>query len=190
MKKLPANFEYTKYGMTIKLARIEDAEFIHSLRTNPKSAPFMHIEGCTLETQRIWLEQYKEREKRGIDYYFVYYKDDEPIGVDRLYHINETDFHCGSWVFKHGLPAYCSMAGAIMAREIAFEILEKNIEYNHKDGIVSSNTNVLRFMTMLGFKKTGEHVEGKFCFINGILTKEDFETNKSKIIRFVPKELQ
>lgn len=190
MKKLPSNFEYSKYGMTIKLAQIKDAEFIHSLRTNPKSAPFMHIDGCTVETQRKWLEEYKEREIKGEDYYFVFYKDNEPIGVDRLYHIHERDFHCGSWVFMHGLPAYCSIVGAVMAREIAFDILEKEIEYNHEDGIVETNVNVIKFMTMLGFKKTSEHVEGNFHFINGVLTKEDFEKNKGKVIRFVPKNLQ
>lgn len=190
MKKLPSDFEYDKYGMRIRLANVEDAEFIHALRTDPKSAPYMHIDGCTVETQRSWLIEYKKREANGEDYYFIYYKDGEAIGVDRLYHIKDKEFHCGSWVFKHGLPPYCSMAGAVMAREIAFEILNMEVESNLEDGMVDTNTNVIRFMTMLGFKKTGEHTEGRFNFINGLLTKEDFEANKTRIIRFVPKEFQ
>ena len=190
MIKLPRDFEIEKYGLRIRLATEEDAEFIHNLRTDPKNSPFMHVDGCTVDTQRQWLKEYKKREDRGEDYYFIYYFEGKPIGVDRLYHIKEKEFHCGSWVFKFGLPAFCSLAGAVLAREIAFEILEKEVESNIEDGIVSTNVHVISFMTMLGFKRTGEHLEGNFHFINGLLSKEDFNKNKAKVIRFLPKEFQ
>lgn len=190
MKALPTDFTLEKYGLYVRLVQETDAEFIHMLRTNPKNSPFMHTRGCSVFTQTEWIKKYKERENIGKEYYFIFYFNGQPVGVIRLYNIVNKEFHCGSWVFKAGLPHFCSVVGAIIAREIAFETLELEVEQNYNDGIVSNNYHVLKFMTLLGFEKQGERAEDNILFINGVLTKEKFNFNKSKVLRFVPKEFQ
>ena len=181
---------YSKYGLKVRLAEVEDAEFIHALRTAPKTAPFMHIDGCTVDTQREWLRRYKVREANGEEYYLVYEQDGEPIGVQRLCYFDGTHYHCSSWAFVEDIPSHFGIAGALIAREIAFEVLGMEVEENWRDGIVATNKNVIAFMKLLGWKQTGERFEGDLKLITGVLTKEDFYNNKKKILRFFPKEYQ
>jgi hypothetical protein len=42
MTPLPSNFELDRYGLHVRLVREEDAEFILSLRTDPKLSRFIH----------------------------------------------------------------------------------------------------------------------------------------------------
>ena len=115
---------------------------------------------------------------------------EQKVGVIRLYHIHENDFHCGSWVFDDEIPPYCALAGALIAREIAFNQLDKLIELNNEDGIDSRNRNVQCFMKTLGLTLTGERYEGTIKYLVGVLNKEDFMNNRKKIIRFFPKQYQ
>ncbi len=188
MIKLPKNFSESYYGLHVRLATIDDAEFIYGLRTSPKTAPFMHNEGCTVETQRVWLKEYKKREANGEEYYFVYEDQTGPVGVLRLCHFTERDYHCSSWAFKENIPSHYAFAGALFAREVAFERLGFDEEVNWRDGILAINKNVISFMKMMGWKQTGEHYEGNIKMLTGVLKKEDFLKNKSKILRFIPKQ--
>lgn len=188
MKVLPQNFELDRYGMHVRFACVDDAVFIHALRTNEKNAQFLHVDGCSIETQRVWLRNYKVKEAKGEEYYFVFERENEPIGVIRLCYFENDDYHCSSWTFRDNQPAYCALAGALIAREISFEMLEMKKEVNWRDGIIDNNRNVLLYMKMLGWKQTSEHFEGKIRFLTGVLTREDYLLNKSKVLRFIPKE--
>lgn len=188
MNKLLRDFSEDYYGLHVRLAREEDAAFIHTLRTSPKIAPFMHIDGCTIDTQREWLKKYKLREANGEEYYFVYEVNGEPVGLLRLCYFTEHDYHCSSWAFKENIPSYYAFAGALFAREVAFERLGFEEEVNWRDGILAVNKNVIAFMKMMGWKQTGEHYEGDIKMLTGVLKKEDFLKNKSKILRFIPKQ--
>ena len=190
MIKLPSDFELDRYGLHVRFVQKEDAEFIVRLRTQSYNSQYLPSKGLTIEKQEQWLEDYKEKEARGEEYYFVFLYDSREVGVIRLYKIKENDFYCGSWAFVDDAPSYCGLAGAVIGREIAFEQLGKSIELNCDDGIDARNVNVQRFMKMLGLKVTGEHTIGENTYIIGELTKEDFEANKHKVIRFFPKQYQ
>ena len=188
MIKLSADFSEDFYGLHVRLATVDDAEFIYGLRTAPKVAPFMHNDGCSVETQREWLKEYKRREANGEEYYFVYEDQTGPVGVLRLCHFTEHDYHCSSWAFKENIPSHYAFAGALFAREIAFERLGFDEEVNWRDGILAINRNVISFMKILGWKQTGEHYEGDIKMVTGVLTKEDYLKNKEKVLRFIPKD--
>lgn len=190
MKQLSGNFEINRYGLNVRLVQKSDAEFIVALRTHSYNSRYLHADGLTVEKQISWIEQYKQREASGEDYYFLFTYEGERVGVIRLYHIHECDFHCGSWAFSDEAPSFCGIAGAVIGREIAFGELGKTIELNCEDGIDARNLNVQRFMKQMGLKMTGERYEGETKYLVGELTKEDFENNKHKIIRFFPKQYQ
>ena len=69
---LPSNFEISKYGLHARFVIESDAEFILSLRTNPMLSRFLHSTDNDVEKQKIWIRNYKERERNGTDYYFIY----------------------------------------------------------------------------------------------------------------------
>lgn len=190
MTKLPENFELDRYGLHVRLVREEDAEFIVKLRTQQYNRQYLHSDRLTIDKQLDWLKSYKKREFLGKDYYFVFLYNNIKVGVVRLYNVNDEDFHCGSWVFDDNIPSFCALAGAIIAREIAFENLGKTVELNNADGIDSRNVNVQHFMKILGIELTDERYEGSIKYLVGVLRKEDFVKNKKKIIRFFPKEYQ
>jgi len=185
MKNLPSNFELDRYGLHVRLVREEDAEFILSLRTDPKLSRFIHPTENDEEKQRAYIRGYKEREMQGKDYYFIFFLQREPVGVARIYNVQETTFTFGSWLFKEGLPYWVSIAGAIIARECAFESIGKEKELE-VDGMHEDNHGVIAFSKMLGQIIDGYRMDPKGKYLTGYLMKEDFEKNKQRFIRTFP----
>lgn len=125
MKKLPSNFELDKYGLHCRLVKECDAEFITALRSDEQLGKFLHKSDGDVEKQRQWIAEYKKREEEGTDYYFIFFKDGVPLGVNRIYNIDWTHliFVSGSWVCKKGFPLELPMLTSVITDEIAFNVL-------------------------------------------------------------------
>ena len=174
-----------KYGLHARMVREDDAAFILSLRTDPKSSRFIHPTENDEEKQRAYLQGYKERELAGKDYYFIFFLQKEPAGVARIYNVQEKTFTFGSWLFKEGLPYWVSIAGAIIAREFAFEELGREKELD-VDGTHEENKGVISFSRMLGMNFNSFRIEEDGKFLTGYMLKEEFEKNKQRFIRTFP----
>ena len=105
-RALPNDFCGHKYGLKYRLVDFNDAPFIVGLRTDPKLSRFIHETSSDVSSQIDWIREYKERESRGEDYYFVFHYKDEPVGVCRIYGIHDSFFTFGSWLFKEGIPFF------------------------------------------------------------------------------------
>lgn len=182
---LPSDFSITKYGLFCRLADKEDCEFILQLRTDHVLSKFIHFTDNNIDMQMEWMRNYKIREQKGEDYYFIFFYKGDRVGVCRLYGINNSHFTFGSWLFKRESPFFCSAAGAIIAREIAFEILCLQIEID-KDGTNINNKKVWKFSKQLGMIYDGQRVEGNDVYLTGYMTKDAFESNKDNVRRFFP----
>lgn len=180
-KKLPDNFQIDKYGMHARLVKEEDAEFILKLRTDEKLGKYLHYTDNSVEKQRKWICEYKKRELAGIDYYFIFYYKQSPVGLNRIYNIHGDVFTTGSWIFEKAAPSECSIASAIIIREIAFDVCSLNFEDSF-DGCHIDNKKVLKFNKMMGMKESGRIQDLKGIYVTLTLTKEDFEVNKDKIL--------
>lgn len=189
MKKLPNDFALEKYGLKVRLVNESDAPFILGLRLDPLKSRYLGATDPKVESQVGWIREYKKRENEGTDYYFIYYYGEKPAGVNRIYKIQNGHFVHGSWLFSNNVPPYCSLAAAVIARQIAFYELGLNVETD-TDGIHVDNTGVLHFASFMGEVFTGIRVCGMGEFKTGILTKEAFETNLPKILRLIPKKVQ
>ena len=84
MKKIPSDFSIEKYGLYCRLVQEEDAPFILKLRTNKKLSRYVHSVDDSIENQIEWIRNYKKREEKGEDYYFIYFSKGKPIGVNRI----------------------------------------------------------------------------------------------------------
>ncbi len=178
---LPSDFELDRYGLHCRLVQEEDADFIVRLRTDPVLSRFIHETSADIMDQKRWIQQYKEREAIGKDYYFIFFLNGEPVGVDRVYNISQMSFTFGSWVFLRGLPFWVPIAGAIIGREIAFEMLDKS-EEQEVDGTNERNSGVISFSRQLGMVFTGKRTDTKGVYLTGVLHREDFERNKKRFI--------
>jgi hypothetical protein len=68
-----------------RLAEIEDAEFIVSMRQNDKNKFLAEVD---INDQIKWLRKYKEREFDKSEYYFVICTNyNEPCGAVRIYEL-------------------------------------------------------------------------------------------------------
>jgi hypothetical protein len=116
-----------RYGLHVRFVNENDAEFIVNLRTHPKLSRFIHKTDVDIEKQKHWIRNYKEREKAGKEYYFIFLIEGKSVGLNRLYNIEEDSFTSGSWVFDPDAPFESSIASALITRIIAFDLLGKRV---------------------------------------------------------------
>ena len=183
-KILPPDFKGEKYGLQFRFVEESDAEFIYKLRSDKTLSKYIHdIEGG-VENQCDWIRKYKEREKRGEEYYFIFYKGVEPIGLFRLYSLKGTTFTSGSWVMKPDSPLEFVVSIPLICREIAFDKLGMEFEDNY-DACHIDNKKVIRFNLKFGCKiyKHFQDVKGEYVAMS--LTKDDFEANKPKLLKLI-----
>jgi hypothetical protein len=172
------------FGLHFRLIDEDDAPFILKLRTNQKLVRYIHSVDGTLDGQREWIKKYKEREKEGRDYYFIFFDGATPVGLNRIYNIQEHVFTTGSWIFDEGAPLESAVAASLIVRIIAFEILGKDLE-NGFDGCHENNKHVLKFNKMIGMQESGRIVDEKGVYVTMTLTKADFMKNKDRIIKLL-----
>ena len=113
------------YGCHFRLVKIEDANFILSMRNQEKLSRYISWTSVEIESQIKWLKEYKVREKRGEDFYLICLKGDKEtkLGVNRIYNISDDDFEIGSWVFSPDAGPNMAILGDLFTRSIAFEKL-------------------------------------------------------------------
>ncbi len=154
MNKLQENFSISRYGIDVRLVVIEDSEFILSLRTSKRGQMLRETDDNLLK-QIEWMKEYKVRETEGLDYYFIYYYNGEPVGVNRIYNINYEEQSCvsGSWVIKEGTEYEISLKTMMILREIIFEVMNAEISYGDTR---KHNKQMQRLYKMLGIEMIGE----------------------------------
>ena len=178
---LPIDYHGKKYGLTYRFVNEGDAEFIYKLRSDPQLSKYIHDVYGGVEGQIEWIRKYKEREALGQEYYFIFFKDNKPVGLNRLYSFHDTTYTGGSWVMVPNSPMEVVLAVPLIIREIAFEelgmIFEDNYDATHVD-----NKKVIKFNKMFGCKIYKHFMDVKGEYVAMSLTKEDFEANKPKLI--------
>jgi hypothetical protein len=181
MKILPSDYTINKYGLFARLVEESDAQFIIDLRCSDH-AKYMNTIPNDLNKQIDWIRKYKERERQGLDYYFVFYKDDHPLGLYRIYDIRGEVFSSGSWVFTKDSPIGAAFIAQVICREIAFDDLGLEKE-EVATAVHVDNTNVLRYNLYMGMKDIGRAMTEKGEYISLGLTKADFNKYKGRALK-------
>lgn len=184
---LPPDFHGEKYGLSYRFVNEDDASFIVGLRTDPIKSRYIGSTDDSIESQEKWIRNYKIREREGTDYYFIFYFGSIPAGVTRIYGIKDNHFIHGSWVFANNVPPFCSLAAAVIAREIAYDTLGLEEEMD-TSGIHEDNQGVLQVSRMLGVEFYGERDSSNGKFLLGRLPKSVFNENKKNLLKLIPKK--
>ena len=111
----------------LRLIQDADVDFLLSLRLNQNLNSYLNQVNDDKEQQLNWLQNYKQRELNGGDYYFVIVdKQLGDIGLVRVYDIDYANksFTWGSWIIREeNRPKYAAIESALLSFEFAFNEL-------------------------------------------------------------------
>lgn len=160
----------------------EDAAFIHELRTNAQLSLFLSATNGSVESQIKWIEEYKERERKGKEFYFITEKNqNEKFGVNRIYNIKCNVFEVGSWLFKRDSPSGISILSDISTRDYGFNVLNLDeMVFQVRKG----NKSVIKYHKHFLPTLEGEDALNYYFRLN----KKAFNSRKSKILKIYGKE--
>lgn len=168
-----------RYGITLRLITLEDAEFIVNLwANNPLVRIFISATLPTIESQSQWIEIYKKKEQLGLDYYFVAQDlNGKPYGTVRLYNFDEKSFELGSWIFMPNAPFGMAVKTHIIGLSTGFELSKTDY---CRVTVRKANTKVLNYLNNFTPIMTKEN-DVDYYFL---LSKENFDHFKDKILIF------
>ena len=174
-KPIPENFCAHMFGLDARLVREEDAEFILSLRTDKELTKNIHSTDNDISKHLKWFVEYKKREKEGRDYYFIYFKDGKPIGLNRTYNIYEYYGTPGSWLCCRDNDPNVSLATYFFAREIQFQYLGLDLLVYD---VRKANKKVWKMHKLLGAQQVGES-EIDYYFV---MNKDVYYSRRDKVL--------
>lgn len=158
-------------GKNVSLRFVEesDAAFLVSLRTNEKLNRFLSSVDHDVEKQRVWIENYKVKEKNREEYYFIIEdKKNAPVGAVRVYDLQEDSFSWGSWIITPGKSPAIAIESAVRVYKFAFE--ELGYQHAHFE-VMKGNNSVMKFHKNFGAIQTNE--DDSFIYFEN--TKERVE---------------
>ena len=111
------------YGKNINMKTVtqEDAEFIYSMRQNQDKTKYLSKVTGTVESQKEWIKNYKQREEEQKEFYFVIEsKSEEILGLVRMYDFQDDSFCWGSWLINEDAPKTTAIESALQIYEFGF----------------------------------------------------------------------
>lgn len=147
------DFKQSKYGLQMRLVEVADAEFIVSLRSDSKLSQYLHSTDNDIAKQQKWIIEYKKREALGLEYYFIFHKDERPCGVERIYNITSESFTIGSWIFKKDIDPDIPILANLLTKSLAFDLFpDKTFLFDVRKG----NRKVIKYQKLFNPTKIGE----------------------------------
>ena len=144
-------------GKNINLRTVteDDAKFIFDLRQDTVRTQYLSKIIGTIDDQRKWIKTYKDREKIQNEYYFIVEsKNEEPLGLVRMYDFKGNSFCWGSWLIKSDAPKMTAIESALQIYELAF--YKMNFTQSHFD-VRKDNKKVIAFHKRFGAKIVDEN---------------------------------
>jgi len=174
-------------NINLRTVELEDAEFIYTMRKNQKKTKYLSKVTGTVESQKEWIKNYKQREQDKKEFYFVIEsKDEEKLGLVRMYDFkddsflgnSQSSFCWGSWLIKEDAPKTTAIESALQIYEFGFYRL--GFEKSHFD-VRKGNDKVISFHQRFGAKIVDENALDYFFNFE----KSDYETIKEKYKRYL-----
>ena len=176
MKKLEQNFEIYRYGVYGRLVTEQDVDFILLLRTNKELTKFIHPTDKSRDKQLQWIRDYKIREQEGREYYFIFFNDGLPVGLNRIYYRSELYATSGSWLCKPGVDYWLPIAINFVLNDIIFEILKIQLVVCD---VRIDNKYVNKYHVLIGDKKIHQSDIDNFYY----RTIETYIPHRNKLIK-------
>lgn len=166
-------------NINLRTVEIEDADFIYTMRQNQGKTKYLSKVTGTIDSQKEWIKNYKQREKEQKEFYFIIEsKNKDKFGLVRIYDLKNDSFCWGSWLIKDDAPKITAIESALQIYEFGFYKL--GFEKSHFD-VRIGNTKVISFHQRFGAKIVNE--DELDYFFN--FEKSDYEIIKEKYKRYL-----
>lgn len=139
-------------NLLLRLIQLEDAQYVHALRTDPVYNRHLSEVRGTAEDQRLWIEGYKAREAEGREFYYVIErKDGVRCGLVRLYDISSDSFTWGSWILDANKLRKAALESAVLSFGVGFNMLGR---YRALVDVRVQNEHAIAFYRRLGMAES------------------------------------
>ena len=166
-------------NINLRTVEIEDADFIYTMRQNRKKTKYLSKVTGTVDSQKEWIKNYKQREDEEKEFYFIIEsKNKDKFGLVRIYDLKNDSFCWGSWLIKEDTPKTTAIESALQIYEFGFYKL--GFEKSHFD-VRKGNDKVIAFHQRFGAKIVDE--DALDYFFN--FEKSDYEITKEKYKRYL-----
>ncbi len=166
-------------NINLRTVEIEDADFIYTMRQNRKKTKYLSKVTGTVDSQKEWIKNYKQREDEEKEFYFIIEsKNKDKLGLVRIYDLKNDSFCWGSWLIKEDAPKTTAIESALQIYEFGFYKL--GFEKSHFD-VRKGNDKVIAFHQRFGAKIVSE--DELDYFFN--FEKSDYEIIKEKYKRYL-----
>ena len=164
----------------MRMVEVEDAEFILSLRLDPKYNTYLSDVPPDIDAQKHWIERYKIDESAGSQYYLIIERlDGTRCGTVRLYDFREDSFCWGSWILNENKTRYAAIESALLVYRFGFDQL--GFSKSHFE-VMKGNEKVVSFHRKMGAKQVAED-EQYFYFENTKAAVTKFESEFARILK-------
>lgn len=149
----------------LRLVEQDDAEFILSLRLDPKYNRFLSGVTNDLVAQKEWIVKYKEDERAGSQLYFIIERMDDGVrcGTVRLYDFRDDSFCWGSWILNDKKTRSAALESTLMVYEIGFG--ELGFKRSHFD-VRKNNEAVVKYHQRMGAQQVSEDADNHYFEIS------------------------
>lgn len=166
-------------GIRMRLVEESDAGFILKLRTDERLKLFISWTSTQVEDQLNWIREYKNREDKKLEYYFLFEDvDNKPWGVIRLYGFSGNSFTIGSWVCFPGNSEHIAVKAWLLGVQFGFDFL--NFDTCLID-VRKKNLYVLYYLKLFNPVLIKENKLDYFFQLN----KDVFFKNRDKILKIL-----
>ncbi len=166
-------------NINLRTAEVDDATFILQLRLLEHKTKYLSQVDDDLIKQQDWLKTYKDKEKQGLEYYFIIEnKSAEKYGLVRIYDLKSDSFCWGSWLINDNAPKTTAIESAIQIYEFGFGGL--GFKQSHFD-VRKDNKKVIAFHQRFGAEKVNED-ELNYYFI---FKESIYQETKLKYRKFI-----
>jgi len=173
------NFLLESKSIRLRLVEENDAEFILSLRLDPKYNNFISKVDNDIAAQKSWIRKYKTLEHDQSEFYFIIERlDGTPCGTVRVYDLIKNSFCWGSWILNKDKTRYSAVESALLVYEFGFK--ELGFDKCHFE-VMKENYGVINFHEKFGANKVREDKDNFYFEI----TKKSVEKTQGKFMRLV-----
>ena len=166
-------------NINMRTVEVEDAEFIFYMRQNETKTKFLTKISGTVESQKEWIVNYKERENKKKEFYFlIESKKGKRLGLVRMYDFKNNSFCWGSWLIKEDAPKSTAIESALQIYEFGFYVLR--FVKSHFD-VRKGNDKVIAFHERFGAKIVDENELDYFFNFEKI----DYESTRERYKKYL-----
>lgn len=169
-------------NLRLRLIDPNDAAYVCGLRTDPALSQHLSAVAGTVQDQRCWIENYKEREARGDEFYFIIERHDGmPCGTVRIYDVTGESFTWGSWILDVNKTRKAALESAVLIYQVGFASLDRVCAVFE---VLNENAHTLAFHRRFGARETGrDELSTYFEY-----TRAQFETDQPAYLKMLGNE--